>query len=176
MKDSTQPRSVRVTSSKVGTPSLGQLPLGGTYTAEHLGHFCPTIFPSATASKNLVVADPAVYVPPRGSCPRDGIPTSEEVTLTDRGCVESFTVVHIPIPGNPIEPPFVSAMIRLDGANISFLHLIQEIPVEEIRIGMRVEAVWKPQGEWTTSLENIKWFKPTGEPDIKPESLIFKPK
>ena len=90
--------------------------------------------------------------------------------------MESFTVVHIPIPGNPIEPPFVSAMIRLDGANISFLHLIQEIPVEEIRIGMRVEAVWKPQEEWTTSLENIKWFKPTGEPDIKPESLIFKPK
>ena len=118
----------------------------------------------------------AVYVPPRGSCPRDGVPTSEEVTLTDRGCVESFTVVHIPIPGNPIEPPFVSAMIRLDGANISFLHLIQEIPVEEIRIGMRVEAVWKPQEEWTTSLENIRWFKPTGEPDIKPESLIFKPK
>ena len=62
VKDSTQPRSVRVTSSEVGTPSLGQLPLGGTYTAEHFGHFCQTIFPSATASKNLVVADPAVWV------------------------------------------------------------------------------------------------------------------
>ena len=115
----------------------------------------------------------AVYVPPRGSCPRDGVPTLEEIQLPDYGCIESFTVVHIPIPGNPIEPPFVSAMIRLDGANISFLHLIQEIALEDIRIGMRVKAVWKPETEWTTSLENIKWFKPTGEVDINPESLKF---
>ncbi|MEK9649757.1 MAG: Zn-ribbon domain-containing OB-fold protein [Gammaproteobacteria bacterium] len=118
----------------------------------------------------------AVYVPPRGSCPRDGVPTSEEVLLRDKGCIESFTVVHIPIPGNPIEPPFVSAMIRLDGSHISFLHLIQEVPLENIRIGMRVQAVWKPEDEWTTSLENIKWFKPSGEPDVNPESLRFNPK
>ena len=51
----------------------------------------------------------AVYVPPRGSCPRCGIATSIEVPLTDKGCVESFTVVHIPIPGNPIVPPYVGA-------------------------------------------------------------------
>ena len=58
----------------------------------------------------------AVYVPPRGSCPRDGVATDIEVPLTDKGCIESFTIVHIPIPGNPIVPPYVCAMIRLDGA------------------------------------------------------------
>tara|TARA_Y100000590_G_C15664394_1_gene993900 strand:- start:96 stop:590 length:495 start_codon:yes stop_codon:yes gene_type:complete len=118
----------------------------------------------------------AVYVPPRGSCPRDGIPTNEEVELPDTGSVESFTIVHIPIPGNPIVPPYVCAMIRLDGADISFLHLIQDIDLAEIRIGMRVKAVWKDKSEWDTTLENIKWFQPTGEPDMDPDSYIFKTK
>ena len=76
----------------------------------------------------------AVYVPPRGSCPRCGVATEEEVELVDKGSVESFTIVHIPIPGNPIVPPYVCAMIRLEGANISFLHLIQEIDLKDIRI------------------------------------------
>jgi len=115
----------------------------------------------------------AVYVPPRGSCPRDGVATDIEVPLTDKGCIESFTIVHIPIPGNPIVPPYVCAMIRLDGANISFLHLIQYDDLDTIRIGMRIQAVWKPQDEWTHSLENIKWFAPIDEPDIDVTTLRF---
>ena len=115
----------------------------------------------------------AVYVPPRGSCPRCGVATDIEVPLTDKGCIESFTVVHIPIPGNPIVPPYVCAMIRLDGANISFLHLIQDVDIENIRIGMRIQAVWKPKDEWTHSLENIKWFAPIDEPDVDVTTLRF---
>ena len=116
----------------------------------------------------------AVYVPPRGSCPRCGVATEEEVELVDKGSVESFTIVHIPIPGNPIVPPYVCAMIRLEGANISFLHLIQEIDLKDIRIGMRVEAVWKDKSEWDTTLENIKWFKPSDGDDIDPSEYRFK--
>jgi hypothetical protein len=54
----------------------------------------------------------AVYVPPRGSCPRCGVATNIEVPLTDKGCIESFTIVHIPIPGNPIVPPYVCAIVN----------------------------------------------------------------
>ena len=95
--------------------------------------------------------------------------------LVDQGCIESFTIVHIPIPGNPIVPPYVCAMIRLDGANISFLHLVDGIKLTDIRIGMRVKAVWKPKSEWRHSLENIKWFIPTDEPDVDVTKLRFKP-
>ena len=35
---------------------------------------------------------------------------------------------------------------------------------------MRVQAVWVPDDELTTSFENIKWFKPSGEPDADPAS------
>ena len=107
-----------------------------------------------------------VYIPPRGSCPACGVPTEEEVVLPDRGTVQSFTVVAIPIPNNPIKPPFVVANLVLDGANISFIHLMSECDNSEVRIGQRVEAVWKPQREWGYAMDNIRYFRPVDEPDV----------
>jgi uncharacterized OB-fold protein len=106
-----------------------------------------------------------VYVPPRGACPVDGVPTVEEIELPDRGTVTTFCIVNVPFPGQKIEPPYVSAYVLLDGADIAFLHLILECDAADVRMGMRVEAVWKPREEWTTDLNNIRYFRPTGEPD-----------
>ena len=107
-----------------------------------------------------------VYVPPRGSCPATGMPTEKEVEVSDKATVQSFTIVHIPIPGNAIEPPFVVANLVADGANISFIHLMSECVNEEVHIGQRVQAVWKPEDEWDYSMDNIKYFKPIDEPDV----------
>ena len=106
-----------------------------------------------------------VYVPPRGACPVDGVPTTDEVELPDKGTVTTFCIVNVPFQGQKIEPPYVSAYVLLDWADIAFLHLILECDAAEVRMGMRVEAVWKPREEWTTDLNNIKYFRPTGEPD-----------
>jgi hypothetical protein len=106
-----------------------------------------------------------VYVPPRGACPVDGVPTADEVELPDEGMVTTFCVVNVPFLGQRITPPYVSAYVLLDGADIAFQHLILECPADEVRMGMRVKAVWRPQDEWTPSLENITHFRPTGEPD-----------
>lgn len=102
----------------------------------------------------------SVYVPPRGSCSRCGIPTEEEVQVSDQGVIESFTIVHIPIPGNPIKPPFIAANILLDGTDMACLHLVNEVPTGKVHVGMRVQAVWKPREEWDYTFENIAWFKP----------------
>ncbi len=101
-----------------------------------------------------------VYMPPRGCCAKCGVVTEEEVELPSTGVIQSFTIVHLPIPGSPIEPPIISANIVLDGADISFLHLVSEVDLEKVDIGMRVEAVWKPEEEWEYSFENIAWFRP----------------
>jgi uncharacterized OB-fold protein len=111
-----------------------------------------------------------VYIPPRSACPADGTPTSEEVELPDTGTVTTFCVVNVPFLGQRITPPYVSAYILLDGADIAFLHLILDIPAEEVRMGMRVKAVWKPKDQWGTTIENIDHFAPTGEPDADYES------
>ncbi len=111
-----------------------------------------------------------VYVPPRGACPVDGVPTTEEVELPDRGIVTTFCIVNVPFLGQRIQPPYVSAYVLLEGADIAFLHLILGCDAAEVRMGMRVEAVWKPRDEWATTIENIDHFRPTGEPDAPYES------
>lgn len=112
-----------------------------------------------------------VYMPPRGACPTDGVTLAEFVELPDRGMVTTFCVVNVPFLGQKIEPPYVAAYVLLDGADIAFQHLILGCPADEVRMGMRVEAVWKPRDEWTTSLENIDHFRPTGEPDAPFEAF-----
>lgn len=106
-----------------------------------------------------------VYVPPRGSCPTDGVATEEEVELSHTGIVTTFCVVNVQFYGQEIEVPYVCATVLLDGADIGLFGLVQEVPFDQVRMGMRVEAVWVPDDEMTTDLTSIRYWKPTGEPD-----------
>lgn len=111
-----------------------------------------------------------VYVPPRGACPTDGVPTTDEVELPDRGTVTTFCVVNVPFLGQRITPPYVAAYVLLDGADIAFLHLVLGCDPSEVRMGLRVKAAWKPRERWGTTLENIDHFEPSGEDDAPYES------
>ena len=111
-----------------------------------------------------------VYVPSGGSCPTDGVATDEIVELANTGTVTTYCVVNVPFAGQSIEIPYICAQILLDGANISFMGLIQEIPTDEVRMGLRVEAVWVPEEELTPNLSSVKYFRPTGEPDADYET------
>ncbi len=111
-----------------------------------------------------------VYVPARGACPTCGVATRDEVQVGPRGTVTTFCIVNIPFAGAAVPVPYVCASVLLDGADVTLFHLVQEIPVEEVRMGMRVEAVWVPREELAPTLESIKHFRPTGEPDAPYES------
>jgi uncharacterized OB-fold protein len=111
-----------------------------------------------------------VYIPSRGTCPADGVPTDSEVELPDTGTVTTFSVVNVGYPGQKVTPPYVAAAVLLDGADIAFQHLILGCDPGEVRMGMRVRAVWRPPGERGTTAENISHFAPAGEPDAPYES------
>jgi uncharacterized protein len=106
-----------------------------------------------------------VYFPPKEADPATGLELDNFIELPDKGTVTTFAIINIPFAGQRIKPPYVAAYVLLDGADIAFLHLIQEIDASEVRMGMRVEAVWKPREEWGLGIDNIEYFKPTGEPD-----------
>lgn len=112
-----------------------------------------------------------VYVPPRGSCPTDGVPTTDEVELSNQGTVTTYCVVNVPFQGQSIEIPYICAQILLDGANLAFMGLIQEIAADQVRMGMRVEAVWVPPEELGPTMASVRHFRPTGEPDADYESF-----
>ena len=106
-----------------------------------------------------------VYFPPKEADPATGLALDEFLELPDVGTVTTFAIINIPFPGQRIKPPYVAAYVLLDGADIPFLHLVVEIDPADVRMGMRVQAVWKPREEWGLGIDNIDYFKPTGEPD-----------
>jgi uncharacterized protein len=111
-----------------------------------------------------------VYVPARGTCPVDGVPTDREVELPDTGTVTTFSVVNVGYPGQQVAPPYVAAAVLLDGADIAFQHLILGCDPGEVRMGLRVRAVWRPPEERGTTADSISHFAPAGEPDAPYES------
>ena len=38
--------------------------------------------------------------------------------------------------------------------------------LDSVDMGMRVEAVWAPKETWSTTFENIRYFRPIDEPDV----------
>jgi hypothetical protein len=44
-------------------------------------------------------------------------------------------------------------------------HLVLGCPAADVRMGLRVAAVWREREHWSTTPENIAHFEPTGEPD-----------
>ena len=110
-------------------------------------------------------AEGKLYFPPKEADPATGLPLDTFVELPDTGTVTTFAIINIPFAGQRIKPPYVAAYVLLDGADIPFLHLVSDIDAHEVRMGMRVEAVWKPREEWGLGIDNIEYFRPTGEPD-----------
>jgi len=100
-----------------------------------------------------------VVVPLSGLCARCFADTEPEVIqLKDEGVLDSFTIVYLPYPGQPAAPPYAYGMIKLDGADNFFMHMVDGIPLDDIRVGMRVKAVWndEPRGDFY----DIEYFKP----------------
>ncbi|MBV9255299.1 MAG: Zn-ribbon domain-containing OB-fold protein [Actinobacteria bacterium] len=119
-----------------------------------------------------------VYVPPKGYCPLCTVITTEkdEVEVKDTGVLTSFTVLTpIQYRGQKEREDYALASILLDGADSTVgQQRIAGCPLEEVRMGMRVKAEWRPEGEREGDAGGRGWglgnailhFVPTGEPDV----------
>ena len=104
-----------------------------------------------------------VYVPPRARCPACGAGPMMPVPVSDHGTIVSYTVVHVPVAGALTDPPFAWAWIRLDGADVPFAHLLGDIPLEDICVGQRIQALWVPDDELAPTWESIRHFAPVAQ-------------
>lgn len=110
--------------------------------------------------------DGPVYVPPRGADPRSGLPTDREVVVADKGTVTTFSIVRVPSENLSFDPPYVCISVLLDGADIGFFHVLQNCPLEDARLGMRVQAVWVDDADLGPTVASIRYFEPIDEPDV----------
>jgi len=102
-----------------------------------------------------------VLVPPRMFCERCFHPTTAWQLVKDSGTINTYSESHIRWDVSPLEEPILIAVIEIDGASSGgLLHYLGEVKAEDLRIGMRVKAVWKPAEERQGSILDIRYFKP----------------
>jgi len=104
-------------------------------------------------------------VPPRTVCEWCFRPMSSYVPLKNTGTVNTFSLCYITWDLKRIKEPEISAVIEIDGASPlhGIMHKLGEVDPEDVHIGMRVQAVWKPADEREGAITDILYFKPIKE-------------
>jgi uncharacterized OB-fold protein len=106
-----------------------------------------------------------VVVPPRTVCEWCFRPMDEYVPLQDTGVVNTYSLCYVTWDVQRIQEPEIPAVIEIDGASPlhGIMHLLGEVDPQKVRIGMRVQAVWKPSEERQGAVTDILYFKPLEE-------------
>jgi uncharacterized OB-fold protein len=106
-----------------------------------------------------------IVVPPRSVCEWCFRPMDEYVPLQDTGTVNTYSLCYVTWDVQRITEPEIPAVIEIDGASPlhGIMHLLGEVDPEKVHIGMRVQAVWKPDKERQGAVTDIQYFKPIEE-------------
>ena len=99
-----------------------------------------------------------VYVPAKPNCIVCLSELNDWVEVGNKGTVLTYTVVTQPEPSHKLPAPFIYSIIQLDGADTSLTHFLGEVDEKDLKIGMRVEAVFQKVREG--NILDIKYFKP----------------
>jgi uncharacterized OB-fold protein len=103
-------------------------------------------------------ADGRVFVPAIEYDPRDGAPLTDTVAVADTGTVTTWCWVQQPLSHHLLQHPFAFALVKLDGADVPLLHLVDAGSEARMRTGMRVRARWN--AERSGSITDIACFEP----------------
>jgi uncharacterized OB-fold protein len=103
-----------------------------------------------------------VYVPPRSTCKECFSPLDKWVEVGTEGKLLTYTVLRTPRRAQQelLERhlPIAYGIIKLDGADTGFVHLLGEVDLDKIKVGMRVKAVFEEERK--ASILDINYFKP----------------
>jgi hypothetical protein len=67
-----------------------------------------------------------------------------------------------PRPKHPLQSPFAWVLVRFDGADTAFLHVLPAAGPDEVSTGMRVRPEFVPEAERTGHVKDISHFVPAG--------------
>jgi len=141
----------------------GDLPFYSVYTTGIAGErFFRALKDEGTLMGTYCTECDVMYVPGRLYCERCFAHLNDEAWFDagTRGRVHTFTVMHIGLDDEPLETPRILAYVEIGDTDGGLVHNLGEVDLEEIFIGMPVEAVLKPATERTGSITDILYFKP----------------
>jgi len=139
----------------------GEIPIRSRYTCGLAGEkFFREIMDNARFMGAWCSECDYTYVPPTIYCERCFAKLEEWVEVGQEGFVQSFTVLRVALDGSPLAEPEIMALIQLDGADSVLVHRLSEVDPDDLRVGMRVRAVFKPKKEREGSILDIMHFEP----------------
>jgi len=116
---------------------------------------------------NRCVKCKEVLWPPMQVCGRCKVEAGEDrVELSQTGTVMQYTYLVYPLwdphYGEKFANPYANAMILLDDG-VYIRHFLEETDVNKLKVGMRVEAVWRGDGERGEGMADVKYFRTIDE-------------
>lgn len=104
-------------------------------------------------------------IPPRSVCEWCFRPMDHYVELEDTGTVNTFSLCYVTWDVKRISEPVIPAVIEIDGASPlhGIMHMLGEVDPDQVHIGMKVKAVWKPTDDRAGAITDILYFKPLEE-------------
>jgi hypothetical protein len=99
-----------------------------------------------------------VIVPPTEYDPETGEETTELVDVGPEGIVTSWSWVPHPRRKHPSSEPFAWVLVRFDGADTSFLHVLPAPGPADVHTGMRVRPEFAPEAERVGHVTDIRHF------------------
>lgn len=139
----------------------GEIPIQSRYTYGLAGEkFFREIMDNARFVGTWCAECDFVYVPPTIYCERCFSKLEEWVEVGPEGAVQSFTVLRVALDGSALDEPEIMALIQLDGADSVLAHRLGDVDMDDLRIGMRVKAVFRPKKKRKGSILDVKHFAP----------------
>jgi uncharacterized OB-fold protein len=104
-------------------------------------------------------------IPPRSFCEWCFRPMDDWVTLPDTGAVNTFSLCYVTWDMRYLTEPEIPAVIDIDGTRpaVGIMHMLGDVDPDEVRIGMKVQAVWKEPQEREGSILDIRHFAPVSD-------------
>lgn len=142
-------------------PIRNELPLSYLYTAGIAGErFFREIKDNGKLFATKCPKCNLVYLPPSLFCERCFSQMEDWLVVKNQGTVHTYTISYIDLDGAKLDKPVILAFVQFDGIHGGLVHFLDEIKPEKVKIGIPVEAVFKPKAERTGSILDIKYFKP----------------
>ena len=138
----------------------GGMPVAHRYTPGVAGE----VFFTALRDRGVFVGSRCdacayTYVPARSFCERCFAELAADVEVGPGGVLRSFTIGFVDGDGRPLAEPDTVGLVQLDGADAVFLHRIVATDDDPVEIGVRVEAVLRPDRERTGSIADVVGFR-----------------
>ncbi|MFO8101096.1 MAG: Zn-ribbon domain-containing OB-fold protein [Dehalococcoidia bacterium] len=139
----------------------GQINIPNTYSAGAVGsRFLTEIRDKGRIMGTRCRKCNRVYVPARSVCKDCFSELKQWVEVSDKGTLLTYAIDSEAKKIHPVQAPVIYGVIQLDGADTGFVHMLGGVDPEQIRCGMRLQAVFKPREERVASILDIKYFKP----------------